>query len=348
MRTADRPIPLKLDPDRLQRDAVRSLSRAVIATGRAALDQNVRASDVARQWDDHNVELVLRAAVSPTSMANSVAMSQVGAAFLSALVPASAGAALLARGVQLNFAGAATIGVPNVASPAADFVAENQPFPVRTAPTSAGATLSVRKLGVIVVLTGEVLRSSNAEILVRATLVESCGPAVDKILFSAGAAAADRPAGLLNGIAGLTPTAAAGNKGEVLVDDIQKLATALGPVAGNGAIALIGSPDVAVALALRIPSHLDWPVLMSSSLAPRTIIAVASAAVASAIDGAPAVDARQETGIHMADPASPTIDGVTPVGSTFQCDAVAVRLKWSISWALRDPRGVAHMTGVNW
>jgi hypothetical protein len=78
------------------------------------------------------------------------------------------------------------------------------------------------------------------------------------------------------------------------------------------------------------------------------VIAIAPAAVASAIDGAPQIDARQETGIHMADPASPAIDGATPVGSTFQTDSVALRLRWPISWALRDPRGVAWMTGVNW
>ena len=192
MRT-DRPIPLKLDPDRLERDAVASLTRAVICAGRAALDRNVKASDVARQWDDRNIELVLRAAVSPTSTSNSPAMTQVGAAFLGALVPASAAADLLARGVQLNFAGAATISVPNIAVPNADFVGEGMAFPVRTTPTTPGPTLSAHKLGVIVVLTGEVLRSSNAETLVRAVLIESCGPSVDKILFSTAAADSNSP-----------------------------------------------------------------------------------------------------------------------------------------------------------
>jgi hypothetical protein len=259
-----RPIALTAD---YRGDGLSSFTRAAIATGLAALDRNLRASDVARRWDDRNVELVLRAAVNPTSVAGSPAMTQVGAAFLAALTPASAGADLLARGVQLNFSGAASISVPNIALPVADFVAEAMAFPVRTAPTSAGATLTAHKLGVIVVLTGEVLRSSNAETLVRQVLVESCGPAVDNVLFSAGAAAADRPAGLLNGIAGLTP-AAAGVKAQAIVDDLQALGSALAPVAGNGQIVLVASPDVAVALALRLLSQ-SWPVLTSASLSPR-------------------------------------------------------------------------------
>jgi hypothetical protein len=37
-----------------------------------------------------------------------------------------------------------------------------------------------------------------------------------------------------------------------------------------------------------------------------------------------------------------------PVGSVFQTDEVALRMRWPISWALRDARGVAFMTAVNW
>jgi hypothetical protein len=54
----------------------------------------------------------------------------------------------------------------------------------------------------------------------------------------------------------------------------------------------------------------------------------------------------------MADPAAEVVDvgGVraSPVGSTYQTDSVALRLRWPISWALRDARGISWMTGVNW
>src|SRR5262245_44775845 len=162
-------IPLIPSPDLARERDVASLTRAVIAIGLATLGKSSHPADHARKWaDDRNLALVLRAAVSPTMLANTPALAQVAVAFLQALVPASAGAALLERGVGLNFAGAALISVPGIAVPTADFVAEGAPIPVVAAPTSAGATLTPHKIAVITLLTGEMMRSSNAETLVRA------------------------------------------------------------------------------------------------------------------------------------------------------------------------------------
>src|SRR4029453_13601355 len=85
--------------------AVASLVRACIATGIARLDSSVRPSEYAkRTWDDQCVDLILRAAVSPAAVATTPALTQISAALLDALVPASAGSDLLNRGVKLNFA----------------------------------------------------------------------------------------------------------------------------------------------------------------------------------------------------------------------------------------------------
>jgi hypothetical protein len=142
------------------------------------------------------------------------------------------------------------------------------------------------------------------------------------------------------------------SKGEILVDDFQKLGTAIAPVAGNGNITLVASPDAAVALVLRLPQAVEWPVLTSSSLAARTVIAVAANAVVSAVEGAPQIDARQDVAISMADPASEIVTaGGVPgeyVGSVFQKDEIALRLRWPISWALRDARGIAWIQNTNW
>lgn len=340
-----------------QRDqAVRTLVRAAIATGLSALDKSVRPAEHAnrRGWgDDRGLDLVLRAAVLPTSLSNTPALAQVAVAFLETLVPVSAGADLLTRGIGLNFAGAAQITVPNIARPVADFVGEAQPIPVVMAPTSAGPTLTPHKLAVITTLTGEIMRNPNVETLVRAVLVESTGPAVDKVLFSANAAAADRPAGLLNGIAALTPsTGGTGqSKSEVVVDDLQALASAVAPVAGNSQIVLVASPDAAVALRLRLLS-IDWPVLVSASLPARTVICVAANAIVSAVEGAPAIDANAEAELHRESVPGEIVDigGVfaRPVGSLFQTDQVALRLRWPLSWALRASNGLAWMSGVNW
>jgi hypothetical protein len=96
---------------------VASLVRACIALGLNKIDSSLHPAEFARRtWDDHRVDLVFRAAVSPASLSNTPALTQISVSFLEALVPASAGADLLARGVGLNFAGAASITVPGIAS----------------------------------------------------------------------------------------------------------------------------------------------------------------------------------------------------------------------------------------
>jgi len=344
-----------LVPGRKSDAALTALTRAVIAHGLTKIDgsQGNPARYAQRNWgDDPTLGLVLRAAVSPATLAGTPALAQVAVALLEALVPVSAGADLLARGLALRFDGAAQVSVPNIAVPVADFVGEGAPIPVVQAPTSADATLLPHKLAVITLLSGEMMRNTNAEALVRQVLIESTGPAIDKVLFSANPAAADRPAGLLNGIAALTPAAAGSAKGEILVDDLQKLAGAVAPVAGNGGVVIVASPDAAVALSLRLSERVSWPVLTSTSLAARTVIAVAANAVVSAVEGSPMIDSSTQSSVHRETVPAELVDvGGTlarPVASLFQMDEVALRLKWPISWALRTSGAVAWMQGVNW
>jgi hypothetical protein len=351
--TMHRPIPLRPDLHALNDAAVSAFVCAVIATAFGKLDKTAKPLEHARRrfGDDRSVELVLRAATSPTTLAGTPALAAFATAYLEALTPQSAGADLLARGLGLNFNGAAQINVPGIAIPTADFVGEAQPIPVQQAPTSAGATLTPFKLAVIATLTREMIESSNAETMVRQVLIESTGPALDKVLFGATAPSTDRPTGLLHGIAALTPTAS-GTKSEIIVDDLQALALAVAGVAGNGDIVLVASPDAATALRLRLPSPVQWPVLSSASLPARTVIAVAANALVSAIDGAPAIDASPHAELHRETVPAPIVTSsgtvAYPVGSIYQTDELALRLRWPISWALRSSAGLAWMTGTNW
>jgi Phage capsid family len=333
-------------------DDVTSLTRAVIAAGLSKLDRSLPSEVIRAQWADAKAELILRNATSPATLASSPALTRVAVAFLDTLVPMSAGSDLLRRGIGLRFDGAASITVPAIQVPTASFVAEGLPIPVVQAPTTPGPTLAPHKLAVITVLTRELLSSSNAETLVRQVLVESTGPALDAALFSANPATPNAPAGLLNGISPLTPAGAGASKGEVLVDDLQKIASAVSSVAGNGNIVIVASPDAAVALVLRLPQSLGWPVLISSSLPARTVIAVAANAIISAVEGAPAVDAATQPTIVYDTAPTPVDDAMTPatqfVGSLFQSDTVGLRLRWPISWTLRTPNAVAWMQSVNW
>src|SRR5262245_46093449 len=97
-----RPAPLvPEEAARVRREAcVASLTRAAISIGLAKLNK-VLPGDIAKQWTDHRLDLVLRAAVSPTTTASAPALTQVAAALLETLVPMSAGADLLGRGVKL-------------------------------------------------------------------------------------------------------------------------------------------------------------------------------------------------------------------------------------------------------
>jgi hypothetical protein len=345
------PIPLRLDPSAIRERNVVSFVRACIATGLAALDKS-RPSEHAKRWaDDRNMDLVLRASVTPTALANTPALAAVSVAYLDILTPQSAGADLLRRGVALNFAGSAQINVPAIAVPTGGFVAEGQPIPVVTEPTSPGPTLTPHKLALMTTVTDEMLRNPNAETLIRQALIESCGPAIDKVLFSNSAATAAAPAGLLAGISGLTPASSAAGKDQIIVDDLQALSLAIAPVAGNGNVVVVASPDAAVALRLRVLRE-DVPILVSASLAPKTVIMVATNAVASAMEGAPQVDASPHTSLHRETNPQPIVNDsgtvAIPVGSVFQTGQVGIRLRWPISWALRDPRGLSWMSSVNW
>jgi hypothetical protein len=142
----DRPISFRADPGAARESAVSSLVRAVIATSAGALDKMTPAAKYARRWDDRNADLILRAAVSPTTIASAPAIAHVAVAFLETLTPVSAGADLLSRGIGLNFDGAASIAVPAISIPTGGFVSEGSPIPALTALTTPGPSLTPHKL----------------------------------------------------------------------------------------------------------------------------------------------------------------------------------------------------------
>ena len=121
--------------------------------------------------------------------------------------------------MELTFNGAAAISIPSLTLPLVDFVAQGTPIPAIEG-TSAAINLEPYKMAVITSLSGEMLRGSNSEPIVRQVLLVNVGPALDAAMFSDTAAVTEeRPAGLLNGIAALTPTAAvAGIEAEGMID----------------------------------------------------------------------------------------------------------------------------------
>lgn len=179
----------------------------------------------------------------------------------------------------------------------------------------------------------------------RQVLIDNIAPTLDQALFSAAPAVpAERPAGLLNGIAPLSPGAAGTSTAQALVDDIAALATTVAPVAGNSPVVLVCAPAQAVAVQMRVARD-AFSVFSSSALPPGRVIAIATLGVATAI-GVPVIDASRDSALHMADPASELVDigGVmaAPIQSMLQVDAAraAAAHARSLGAALADGAGV--------
>src|SRR5262249_49909234 len=140
---------------------------------------------------------------------------------------------------------------------------------------------------------------------------------------------------------------------EALYQDAAALAAAVAPVAANAPIVFVASPRQAVGLKLRLDPD-QFEVLTSGALADKTVLCIASNAIASAVAPALNIHVGGESALHMEDtsPAAlatgtgPTV--ATPIRSLYQTDTLACRLRFDVSWALRHSSGLSFMTNVSW
>src|SRR5262249_8814717 len=156
---------------------------------------------------------------------------------------------------------------------------------------------------------------------------------LDAALFSANAATADAPAGLLNGVAALTASTAS-PLSDAMMADLATLGGAISRVAVND-IMFIAAPEQATSLRLWV-ENLDYPVLASNRRAAKTVIALAPAALVSGFAPVPEIDASRETTLHWdtqpAEIVSSTGVVAAPTGSLFQGDKVALRMRMPAAW----------------
>jgi hypothetical protein len=272
--------------------------------------------------------------------------------FVSALVPQSAGAALLQRALQLSFSGAARISIPGIFFPSADFVAEGAAIPAVQGSSSTQAVVEPTKFAVLTVLTHEMYDSPNAENLIRTALIESAGPALDRRLFDNAAAVPElRPAGLLNGISATTASTLT-DPHAAMISDLSALAAAVAQRAGNGDLIYVMAPRQATAATLEVPKEFPWPLLTSTALADGEVICLVPNGIAAAMEPAPLIDASIQTSWHRETNPQPIVSdsGVVsyPVASSFQTDEIVLRLRWPLSWSLRAADAIALVTGAKW
>jgi hypothetical protein len=346
------PIPLRPDYSARASDAARTVARAAIAAVHRARSPIFDTVDfVNKTWpDDRAVGLLLRTAVSRMPLVPGGPLATIAVHFLASLQGVSAAARLIAQSLAVHFGNAAAISIPTLTLPKGGFIAQGAAISAVQGTSSAGLLIQPHTIAVTVPLTNEMIAHSNAEQMVEQVLKENTGPLIDSLMFNANPAVPDlSPAGILNGIAALTPTTAGANKTDDMVADLEKLAASVASVS-SGSIAFVAAVPRALGIQLR-SENLSFPVWPSSALADGTVICLALPAVVTAVDP-PMVDASDKASLNLADPASElvTVGGVvaTPWRSLFQTDSTAVRLRIPASWGLRSPIGCAWMSGVSW
>jgi hypothetical protein len=353
-----RPFPLPEDIKHA-RPAV-YLYRTAAAYLRAGANRSgqLTANGAARQLfgdgDAPTFALIKRAATSPattggTGWADAVAAQSIFDA-IQQPTSVSAAASLFARALHVDLTGVAAVLVPGRIADAASagaWVREAAAIPV-TMLNFRSVVLEPRKLAVVTAFSREMAESSNAEAVVRQTLSEASGLALDAALLSNAPGDDTRPAGLLNGIAPLTPAPAGPN---AMAQDLAALISALGANGAGLAPAFVAAPAQALAIKLSAGPHFDIPVLsapvLATAIPARTVIAIESSSLAIGLDPTPEFFVSKAGTLHFEDTTPATATLASPTRSLFQTDSLALKMLLRASWAMRAPH-VAWTTNVNW
>ncbi len=296
------------------------------------------------------------------------------ASFMETLMPKSVYPRLSARGVNLTFGRNGRISVPTRAltpSIAGSFVGEGQAIPVRQGQFTS-QVLTPKKMAVISTWTRELDEHSVPAIegLLRNAIQEDTAISLDTVLLDNGAATLIRPAGILNGVTPLTPTAGGGFT--ALVGDIKQISGALlTATKGNvrNPVWLMNPQQVMTAGLTPAPgvgafpfqeqiadgNLQGWPIIDSGTVPLGTVIALDAADFVSVGGDAPRFELSDQATLHMEDtaPTDITTTGTPPVAafpvkSMFQTDSIALRLILPVNWAIRRPGVVSAVVGVTW
>lgn len=293
--------------------------------------------------------------------------------FLDTLMPMSAYPRLREAGGKFTFGRNGIISLParnTGTSIAGSFVAQGAPIPVRQAAFTA-ATLTPKKMAVITTFTREIAEHStpDLEAALRQAIQEDTAVAIDTILMDNTAASTTRPAGLKNGVTGLTATSGGGFA--ALVADLKALVGAL--ITGSGgnlrkpmfilnpvqalAISMTQNAggDFPFAAGIERGSIQGYPVILSTTVAAGTVFLVDAADFFSATGDEPRFDVSDQATLHMEDTTPAAIGAAgtpnvvaAPVRSLFQTDTIGLRMIMDLNWTMRRTGTVAFVTSVTW
>ena len=322
-------------------------------------------------------DMVMRASTAP-AMTNvsgwAQELVQTGVAdFMDALLPLSVYPGLRDRGGRFSFGRNGIVSLParsTSSTIAGSFVGQGAPIPVRQG-SFGSSTLTPKKMGVITTFTREIAEHStpSIEAILKQAILEDTAVSLDSILLDNAAATTVRPAGIRNGITGLTATSGGGIT--ALVADLKGLVGAL-TTATNGhlrAPVWIMNPLQVLSIGLTQNANglfpfkdeiangtlLGFPLLQSTTVTATMVMLVDAADFFSATGDDPRFDATDSAVLHMED-TTPLAIGTTgspntvaaPARSLWQTDSIAIRMLLDVNWALRRSGVVAWVTGVTW
>jgi HK97 family phage major capsid protein/HK97 family phage prohead protease len=317
-----------------------------------------------------------RAATAPATLtgsgwADTLATTTYGE-FLDLLYPGSIYGPLSSRGFRATLGRFAVLSMPTrsvSASVAGSFVAEGAPIPVRQA-AFVPVTIGLKKMAVISSYTREIAEHSNPQIegILRSLIAEDTSIAIDTILVDANPATAIRPAGLRNGVAGLTPTAGGGFA--ALVGDIKQMVAVLASANSLRTPVWIMNPAQANSIGLTATANgvfpfkqeIDgnmlqgYPVIVSSTCPATTVILLDAADFMSVSGDEPRFEVSDQATLHFEDTTPLQLvtgaqgSGVvaSPSRSMFQTDSLALRMVLPMNWAMRRSGVIAWITAVTW
>jgi hypothetical protein len=295
------------------------------------------------------LKLLVRAATPPLGTAGATSLAAEGLASLVLLAPQSAALRLFRLQLQITLGSNATTKIPNVATaPVAPFVAELAAAPV-VQPALGAVTLGpTRKILIVSAFTEELESASGpdaASIVIAHILSAAAARSIDNAAFDANPDDGVRPAGLLNGIASLTPTTGGGLA--AITADIAGMA---GAITNAGVdpenFVLVASPPEAVKLRLLSGPQFDYEILGSTGMPAKSIAAFARGTIASSFEGMPVVETAKGATLHYDTVPGPVVAS-TPTRSLFQQGQIAVRLRQRGTWVRCAP-GVALVSNVTW
>ena len=320
------------------------------------------AAEYAKRWDDSTPEvaLSLKAAIAPGTTTDATwASPLVNQTMVNDFIELLRPATILGKIPGLRNVPFNTKIPMQTAGGSYGWVGEAKPKPLTKLAFSSD-TLGMTKVAGIVVLTEELVRSSNpsAEALVRADMVAGIAQFLDAQFIdpAVAAVAGVNPASITNG----APTAVAtANPLADIMGLINHFATNNIPIDG---VTFILSAANALALSFRtnLDGSPEFPGVsitggtykglsfITSNTAVTNVVALQPSLVLYADDGGVSIDASREASLQMdSAPMSPA-DATTVYVSLFQTNSVALRAERFINWKRVNANAVKYLTAANW